>query len=145
MTNSHTHQSEILQDRYGLKIAARLSTGAADVPHAVTERLRVARLQAMSKRKVSKLTTATSVLASGGSAALGAGDEDLTLWGRVVSVLPLIALAIGLVTINAYQNDNSAKELAAIDAALLVDDLPPAAYADPGFAQFIKIGFPQSH
>ena len=113
MTNSHTHQSEILQDRYGLKIAARLSTGAADLPHAVTERLRVARLQAMSKRKVSKLTTATSVLSSGGSAALGAGDEDLTLWGRVVSVLPLIALAIGLVTINAYQNDNSAKELAA--------------------------------
>lgn len=145
MTNSHIHQVEILQDRYGLKVAARLSTGAADLPHAVSERLRVARLQAMAKRKVSKLAGAASVLSSGGSLILGAGDEDLTWWGRFVSVLPLIALAFGLVAINAYQNDNSAKELAAIDAALLVDDLPPAAYTDPGFAQFIKIGYPQSH
>ena len=144
MTNSHTHQSEILQDRYGLKIAARLSAGAVDVPHVVSERLRVARIQAMAKRKVPKLASATSVLSSGGIAMLGAGDEDLTWWGRIVSVLPLIALAIGLVTINAYQNDNSARELAAVDAALLVDDLPPAAYADPGFAQFIKIGHSQS-
>jgi hypothetical protein len=24
--------------------------------------------------------------------------------------------------------------------ALLIDDLPPAAYADPGFAQFLRTG-----
>jgi hypothetical protein len=27
-----------------------------------------------------------------------------------------------------------------VDAALLTDDLPPSAYADPGFAQFLKSG-----
>ena len=27
---------------------------------------------------------------------------------------------------------------AEVDAALLTDDLPPAAYADPGFAQYLK-------
>jgi hypothetical protein len=36
------------------------------------------------------------------------------------------------------QDDNRAEELAAIDSALLTDDLPPAAYTDPGFAQYLK-------
>jgi hypothetical protein len=29
-------------------------------------------------------------------------------------------------------------EVAEVDAALLADDLPPAAYSDPGFVQFLK-------
>lgn len=140
MTNSHRYQAEILQDRYGLRVAARLSAGAAELPHDISERLRVARAQAVTKRKVRMLVGAASVLSSGGGAILGSGDDGLTWWGRIASALPLLALAVGLVTINVIQNDNFAKELAAVDAALLVDDLPPAAYADPGFAQFIKIG-----
>lgn len=140
MTNSHQYQAEILQDRYGLRVAARLSAGAAELPHDISERLRVARAQALTKRKVHKLASAVSVLSSGGAAILGSGDEGLTWWGRIASALPLLALAIGLVAINVIQNDNFARELAAIDAALLVDDLPPSAYADPGFVQFIKIG-----
>jgi len=144
MTNSQTHRTEVLQDRYGLKVAARLSDGAAKLPHDISERLRITRVQALAKRKVSKLAGATPVLSAGGSAILGAGDENLGWWGRIVSALPLLALAIGLVTINVVQNENLAKELAVIDAALLVDDLPPAAYADPGFAQFIKIGHNQT-
>ena len=140
MTNSHRYQAEILQDRYGLRVAARLSAGAAELPHDISERLRVARAQALTKRKLYKLASAVSVLSSGGTAILGSGDEGLTWWGRIASALPLLALAIGLVAINVVQNDNFAKELAVIDAALLVDDLPPAAYADPGFVQFIKIG-----
>lgn len=140
MTNSHIHRAEVLQDRYGLKVAARLAAGAAELSHDISERLRVTRVQALAKRKVNKLAGATSVLGMGGSAIFGGGDESLGWWTRVVSVLPLIALAIGLVMINAVQNEKFAKELAAIDSALLVDDLPPAAYADPGFAQFIKIG-----
>lgn len=140
MTNSHQHHAEILQDRYGLKVAARLSAGAAELPHDISERLRVARAQAVAKRKVHKLMGATSVLASGGAATLGFGDEGLGWWGRIASALPLLALAFGLVVINAIQNDNFANELAVVDVALLIDDLPPAAYADPGFVQFIKRG-----
>jgi len=51
---------------------------------------------------------------------------------------------LGLVAINAIQNENSAREVAALDAALLVDDLPLAAYADSGFLQFIKAGSGQA-
>jgi hypothetical protein len=62
------------------------------------------------------------------------------LWNRIASALPLIALAAGLILIHAVQNEWRASEVAEVDAALLTDDLPPSAYADPGFAQFLKSG-----
>ena len=33
---------------------------------------------------------------------------------------------------------------AELDAALLTDDLPPAAYSDPGFLQYLKAGAEKS-
>jgi Protein of unknown function (DUF3619) len=126
------------QDRYGLRIAARLSDATGQLPHDVSERLRAARTQAMAKRKIASTRTASSVVASGGAASLTFGDENFSLWDRIASALPLIALLAGLVVITVVQNDNRAREVAEIDAALLTDDLPPAAYVDPGFAQFLK-------
>ena len=55
-----------------------------------------------------------------------------------ICALPLIALVVGLVAINIIQDDDRTSELAEVDAALLTDDLPPDAYADPGFVQFLK-------
>ena len=46
---------------------------------------------------------------------------------------------MGLIIIDAIQGDERAKDLAEIDAAILTDDLPPTAYADPGFAHFLKL------
>jgi len=43
-----------------------------------------------------------------------------------------------LLVINSIQNDNRAQELAEVDVALLTDELPPDAFADPGFVQFLK-------
>jgi len=42
------------------------------------------------------------------------------------------------VCIQALEADRRANEVAEVDAALLADDLPPAAYADAGFVQFLK-------
>ena len=139
MTNSRRYQADIQQDRFGLKVAARLSALEAQPPHDISERLRVARMQAVARRKVERPASAAFVLGAGGSAVLGGGDEGLTWWNRIASAVPLLVLAIGLVAINTIQNENVANELAAVDAALLVDDLPPEAYADPGFAQFINL------
>ena len=139
MMNS-PQKAEILQDRFGLKTASYLSAAASDLPYDISERLRAARVQAVSKRQVAKIQTAGGVVNSGGSAALTWGsDEGLGWWGRVGSVLPLIALVAGLLAINSFQNDSRARELAEVDSALLTDELPPAAFADPGFVQFLKI------
>jgi hypothetical protein len=120
--------------QFGRQLAARLSAGTQDLPHEISERLRAARMQAVARRKVVQvLQTAPAVVPNGGSAALGGG-----WWTRIGSVIPLIALVAGLIVITTLQEDNRTDELAEVDAALLTDDLPPAAYTDPGFAQFLK-------
>jgi Protein of unknown function (DUF3619) len=135
--------AQLAQDRFGLRVASRLSIGNTDLSHDISERLRVARQQAVTNRKRTQLASATksatAVYGSGGSATMSFGDEGLNLWNRLASFLPLIALVVGLIAISVIQNDLRANELAEVDSALLVDDLPPAAYADAGFAQFLKL------
>lgn len=137
MTNSPKYQADILQDRLGFKLAARLSEGAGALPHDISERLRAARVQAVSQRKRARAAT-TAVIGSGGAAALLLGDDGPSLWSRMASLIPLVALVAGLLVIDTIQNENRAQEIAEVDAALLTDDLPPAAYTDPGFMQFLK-------
>ena len=139
MTNSLQNRAEILQDRFALKAASYLSLGATGLPYDISERLRAARVQAVAGRKIAKIRTAGSVVGNGGSAAMTWGSDDgLSWWSRIGSVVPLIALVVGLLTINSVQNDNRAQEVAEVDSALLSDELPPAAFADPGFVQFLK-------
>jgi hypothetical protein len=139
-TNTPLTQPHPLQDRFGGQVAARLSAGTAELPYDITERLRAARTQAIAKRKVVNVRTAATVQASGAAATLTFGDEGLTFWNRIGSAIPLVALVLGLVLIHSVQNELRASEVAEVDAALLTDDLPPSAYADPGFAQFLKSG-----
>jgi hypothetical protein len=140
MSTIHATQSEQLQDRFGRRVAARLSAGTAELSHDVTERLRAARVQAVARRKPMGLRTAAAVNHAGGAASLAFGDEGQGLWNRIASVLPLVALVAGLFVIQVAQDERRAHEVAEVDAALLTDDLPPAAYADPGFIQFLKAG-----
>jgi Protein of unknown function (DUF3619) len=128
-----------IQDRFGLKLAARLSESSQALPHDISERLRAARMQSLDKHKQLKSVTASALQSNGGgTAALHFGNEDTGLWPRLVSLIPLLALAAGLIAIQLFNNDNRAKELAEIDTAILTDDLPTAAYTDPGFLQFLK-------
>lgn len=127
-----------LQDRFGMKVAARLASGNATLPHDVSERLRIARQQAVAQRRRPALASANAVYGSGGSATMPFGDEGMSLWRRLASVLPLIALIVGLIAISVVQTDQRAQDLAEVDAEMLTDYLPPSAYADPGFVQFLK-------
>ena len=135
MTTMQHTQSQ-LEDRFGRLMAARLTSSTAELPYGISERLRAARVQALARRQVG-LQVAQSVSGTAGQATLS-GDEHVSLWRRLASVLPLLALAAGLVTIHVIQNERRASEVAEVDAAILTDELPPAAYADPGFVQFLK-------
>jgi hypothetical protein len=137
MTTNHATQSEQLQDRFGRRVTARLSAGTDELSHDVAERLRAARVQAVARRRPVVVRTATAAAASGAAATLTFG-EGQSWWNRVASVLPLIALVAGLFVIQVAQDERRAHEVAEVDAALLTDDLPPAAYADPGFIQFLR-------
>jgi hypothetical protein len=135
------------EDLYGRKVARRLDVACQDLPYDISERLRAARVQALAKRKVVAVrTTAPAVVNAGsGVASLNFGGESFGLWGRLASALPLIALIAGLFVIQVVQDEDHANELAEVDTALLTDDLPPQAYADPGFTQFLKTRASEEH
>lgn len=143
--NNATHlQHEAQMDRFGFKVAAHLD----DLPlaHDISERLRVARQQALAQRQtatVAQSQSAASIFASGSAAVLGGGDGSGWFNG-MLSALPLIALVVGLIAININVSDERAFELAEVDTQLLTDDLPPSAHTDPGFAQYLKFGPPAS-
>jgi hypothetical protein len=139
MTQLQASQMLTAEDRFAHKLAARLSEGTNELPHDISERLRVARMQALAKRKmVPAMRTATVVLGQGGVATLSFDNETPSWWNRIASALPIFALVAGLLTIYVVQNDNRTDELAEVDSALLTDDLPTAAYTDPGFIEFLK-------
>ncbi len=144
MTNSYHYQNQLAQDRFGLRITARLSDATDELPYDISERLRAARAQALGKRKMAVTAAVTSMAGSAGGGTVTFGKEHLGWWGRIAATVPLLALVFGLVSIHIVQNDRRANELAEIDAALLTDDLPPAAYTDPGFTQFLKINSGQN-
>ncbi len=144
MTDLVPRQAENLQNQYGLEVAARLSGATAELPYDISERLRASRVQALAKRKIAVTRTATAVLGSGGAASLTLGDEGLNWWSRLVSAVPLVVLAMGLISISVVQNQYRADEVAEIDSAILTDELPPSAYADPGFVNFLKAGQDQA-
>lgn len=138
--------ADALQDRFGLKVIARLNE--QDLPHDISERLRVARQQAIARRPKSSVTasqTAPSIFMSGSAAALGGGfnDDGVSWFNRIASAVPLLALVAGLTAVSTMVDDQSANDIAAVDVQLLTDDLPPDAHTDPGFAQFLKFGPPQ--
>ena len=139
MTYSDPYQSQSspTQDRFGFQLAARLTDAADNLPYDVSERLRAARAQALGKRRMALAPTASGMVVSGSVAAFTFGNGNRNWWGRFAVAAPLVALIAGLIVIDTIQNDLRVNELVEIDAALLTDYLPPTAYADPGFAQFL--------
>lgn len=132
----HNHPEPM--DRMGHRLASLLSESSQPLSHDVTERLRVARQQALSAHQL-QMSLRPSVMLQGSSLALsdppGTGH---VFWRGLASAIPLLALIAGLVAVQWFDMESTVSELAEIDTALLVDDLPPAAYSDPGFMQFLR-------
>jgi hypothetical protein len=127
-------------DRWGDYFSAQLTLATPGLPHDIKERLRVARQLALSHRKP-LLQYRLAPQANGNGTLTALPDEEMGLWRILGSVLPVVAMVAGLMAIHWIQQDRFISEIAAIDAALLTDELPPDAYGDAGFVQFLK----QSH
>jgi hypothetical protein len=141
MTNPTHTRTFSAQDQFGMRVAARLDTASLELSHDIAERLRAARTRAVAARMApqARLHTSSAVSVQNGVGLLHFGDEGLNVWSRLASLLPLLALVAGLAFIQHVTDDDRANELAEVDSALLTDDLPPSAYADPGFLQFLKM------
>ncbi|HEX5356404.1 MAG TPA: DUF3619 family protein [Aquabacterium sp.] len=163
-------QREALEARFALRLSARLEEGAQSVPHDISERLRIAREQAIRAGREARAAALAPAVAPApvvqvsvaGLSTAGAGgagqnsnwnesryarasdhgrrlDDSPPSWGwRLASLLPVIALVAGLWGIHRYYKQEQVQAATDVDMALLTDDLPPAAYSDPGFAEFLK-------
>ena len=133
---------DALHARFGLRVAARLSELNRELPHDVSERLRFAREQALERARLARRAeVAASVQSAGtGAAALVAmSGPRSNWWVKVAALLPLVALVGGFLLIQHIHLHSQIAAAAEIDAALLADDVPPAAYSDPGFVEFLKV------
>ena len=155
---NHSASYEIAADRFGRKITARLNAGQAELPYVVTERLRAGREQALSVRKRPALSVsraqqeayAQSIhINSDGSATLSSGPQGgwMPHWLRnALTVVPIAAMVAGIAFVGVQQDNTATAEVAELDTALLTDTLPPDAYTDPGFIQFLQgDGTPPAH
>lgn len=132
---------ESLESRFGARVSAGLSQRTAVIPHDVAERLRVGREQAVARARQLRLQpqgAAASVVVgiTSRGAALLAGPGRF--WLRLASWLPLAVLIAGLVLIQQWTELEQVLAAAEIDAVLLADDLPPTAWTDPGFREYLK-------
>lgn len=122
-------------DQFGQRIGARLNANSEKLDHGITERLRFAREQAVA------LLAAQPGLVSVGkrqSTVLSLGGGSAGNWGKFSILLPTVVLVVGLFCIDSAQDQYRAEELADVDVALLTSELPPLAYTDPGFIQFLQ-------
>lgn len=128
--------TDALEGQLALRVAGHLHRAADALPHDIGQRLRFARDLAVQRATaVHKASAATALLA------LGHGETALTgppsWWLRLASTLPLLVLVGGLVLIQRHHTLEQIRVAAEIDTALLADELPPAAYSDPGFSEFL--------
>jgi len=144
-TKQHSQQElDTRMARFGLAVAAGLSEQTDELPHSVTERLRFAREQALERarqaRRVETVATvqaAPSVVRVGNALALG-GGKGTGRWFKLASVLPVLLLVGGLLLIQHSEWYEQVLAAAEIDTALLSDKLPPSAYSDPGFSEYLS-------
>jgi hypothetical protein len=140
-TTSHFTATDDLQARFGLRVAAMLGERASATPPDISERLRFAREQALARAQAARrreqvaVASAPVTIAQGRSAALA---ERPGWWVKLASAMPLAVLVFGLVAIDRMHDRAQIAAAAEVDAALLSDDLPPDAYSDPGFAEYLK-------
>jgi hypothetical protein len=134
---------DTLHARFGARVAGALNERAAAVPHDVGERLRVAREGALVRARQARAAAVAAgrVAAVGvrnGTTAVLGGQPGARWWQRALGAVPVLALLGGLWAIDHFQALEQVRDAAEIDARLLADDLPPQAYSDPGFAEFLK-------
>jgi Protein of unknown function (DUF3619) len=144
-------RNRLATDALQARVAARLIGAIAAAQPALApdtaERLRFARQMAMQRarehRALARPQPAPAQVPSwrlagvGGDAAAGF-SPPVPWWQRAAALLPLMVLVAGLVGIDHWATQEQIATVADIDAELLADDLPPEAYTDPGFVEYLR-------
>ncbi|WP_298288736.1 DUF3619 family protein [Thiomonas sp.] len=124
----------MVEARLAQQLAVRLHQAEQQITSEQAQRLKALRLMALQQARTQ---AAQAAVQQGRTLALG-GPFNWKSWlFRASAVLPLLVLIGGLLFLQDYQQEKLVRVTADIDTALLLGDLPPSAYADPGFARYL--------
>lgn len=119
------------EERYAYRVRQALNHGLKDIPPAASRRLEAARHLAMSRQKQ---PTAQLATAGHGSLSLRFGTNTPYL----KQALAILALIVGMWIAFYWQSVQYITELEEVDSALLSDDIPPEAFMDNDFFEWLK-------
>ena len=120
------------EERYGYRVRQALNHGLKDISPASSRRLEAARHLALSKQK-----QAEPQLALAGSAG-ALGFKTSSYAPHLKQILSVIALLVGMWLSFYWHSIQYVTELEEVDSAVLSDDLPPEAFMDHDFLEWLK-------
>jgi hypothetical protein len=123
-------------NEFGYHVRQALNEAAQRLDYRTTHRLEQARAAALARHRAPAVSW-QPVAQTAGAGVLGAGTMGSWLRGLGV-VTPLVALIIGFVGIYQWQEQRRISELADLDFAVLLDEVPIGAYADKGFSVLLR-------
>ncbi|MBW8074677.1 DUF3619 family protein [Metallibacterium scheffleri] len=132
-------RNDAAQARFGYAVAARLSEASERLDPEIADALARMRREALDRRR--RPAAGMLWVAQGTQAVLGHSRREGAGWRvRLGLALALPTLLFGLYALQHYEQERFVHRIADIDTALLLDDLPPQAYTDPGFRTYLRQG-----
>jgi hypothetical protein len=126
------------ETEFGYRVRQALNEGAASLDYTTTYRLEKTRSAALARQRAPSATAGRLPVPR--TAGVPSFETDSgSGWLRGLGlVTPLVALIIGVVGIYQWQEERRISELADLDFAVLLDDVPIGAYADKGFSVLLQ-------
>lgn len=134
MNETKLEMSEHDIDRLGQLFAKPLRQNENHVARDISERLRVARMQAMDAHRI-VLAHRTAEAATATSPAV---KKQLAWWKKLLAAIPVAAAGAGIVFMQGAVSDDGTGELIETDLQILSSPVPPSALSDPAFLQYLK-------
>ena len=119
------------EERYAHRVRLALNHGLNDIPPTASRRLEAARHLALSRQK---LATPEMALANSGSTSFSTTSHT----PYFKQVLAILALLLGMWISFYWHSVEYVSALEEVDSALLADALPPEAFMDNDFLEWLK-------
>ena len=119
------------EERYASRVRQALNHGLNDIPPTASRRLEAARHLALSRQKQ---TAPKMVLIHAGSLSFSS-PSNLPYLKQLMAIA---ALLLGMWISFYWQSTQYVSALEEVDSALLADDLPPEAFMDNDFFEWLK-------
>jgi Protein of unknown function (DUF3619) len=125
------------ENDFGYRIRRALDEGLERLDYRTAYRLEQARQAALARQFAGQAETewVPALQTAGGAPDV---DERAGWLRRFGLAAPLLALTIGFVGIYEYQESQRIAEIANMDFAVLLDDVPIETYADKGFGALLR-------